>query len=145
MADLVTSPMPAMTDYIFPPDWALASADPNGPLQQYDSSSTPFTSGYTQSVKLPGMTTPSGNMYAAAGVALTTGVPATAHTEVQVTGVSKKEAGIAEFYDTFGGRTDSGTCSKIGNSAASVLSTGSIIQRFSGLPDPNTGQPAYSA
>lgn len=140
---LVQSPMPEASDYIFPADWALATADPSGPLQQYDNTASPFSGGFTQSVKLPGLTTPSGNVYGAAGVALTPNLP-DSHTSNQVSGVSKKEAGIAKFYDTFGSRTAEGTCGKIGNSPSSVLSTGSIVQRFSGLPDPNTGQPAFT-
>ena len=146
----VNSPMPLITDVVFPSEWALASGNPfpASPLQQYDPNGT-YAGGYSPPTKLPGLTTPSGTLYAASGVNAIGGVAMpNQHTANQLSGDPAREESVATFYDTFGGRTavaSSGTANgKIGPSPASVLQTGSIQQRFSDLPDPNTGQPAWN-
>lgn len=143
----IQSPMPDAKDYVYPPQWALASTSPfpGSPLQSDTNPSFPI--GYTPPVKLPGLTSASGNYYSAAGVTLNATV-GRVHTAVQVVGASKKEVGTEEFYDTFGSRTAvaaNGTPNtKTGPSAGAVLQTGSISQRFSKTGDPNTGQPPFT-
>ena len=138
----VTSPMPLATDYEYPAQWAVASTQPwvGSPLQQ-DSNPT-YPDGYSPPVKLPGLTTASGTVYAAAGVSLQ--AVAAEHTAVQVV-PSKREIGVATFYNTFGDRnigSNHTRNSRVGYTGGATLPTGSIQERFSKLPDPNTGQPA---
>jgi hypothetical protein len=69
-------------DVVYPPLWANASNTPYAGAPLVVANNATYPSGFTQSIKLPGLTTPSGNYYAAAGTALH---PAnvTAHTTPQ--------------------------------------------------------------
>lgn len=57
-------------DFVYPPKWAVSAPQPFVGSPLVESNNSTYPAGYTQSVKLPGLTTPSGNYYGAAGVTL---------------------------------------------------------------------------
>ena len=57
-------------DVVYPPVWAISSNMPFAGSPLLVANNSTYPSGYTQSIKLPGLTTPSGNYYSAAGTSL---------------------------------------------------------------------------